>query len=93
MSQTNPKISVIIPMYNVEKYLNFCISSVMGQTFKDFELILVDDCSTDKTVEVAKKFDDPRIKILRNEKNFGCPGPGFRRCNFAEHVGSFIQDD
>ena len=89
MSQTNPKISVIIPMYNVEKYLNFCISSVMGQTFKDFELILVDDCSTDKTVEVAKNFDDPRIKILRNEKNFGCPGP-VRNVGIENASGEYI---
>ena len=74
MSEFTPKISVIVPMYNVEKYLGVCITSILDQTFKDFELILIDDCSTDKTLEVAKSFTDSRIKILRNEKNLGVPG-------------------
>ena len=74
MNENAPKISVIVPMYNVEKYLNLCISSILAQTFKDFELILIDDCSTDKTLEVAKSFSDSRIKILQNEKNLGTPG-------------------
>ena len=74
MEGNTPKISVIVPMYNVEKYLGICINSILNQSFKDFELILIDDCSTDKTLEVAKSFTDSRIKILRNEKNFGTPG-------------------
>ena len=73
MSDT-PKISVIIPMYNAEKYLRTCIESVLNQTFTDFELILIDDCSTDKTLEIAKSFDDPRIRLICNEKNLGSPG-------------------
>jgi len=64
MSENAPKISVIVPMYNAEKYLSLCINSILAQTFKDFELILIDDCSTDKTLEVAKSFSDSRIKIL-----------------------------
>ena len=74
MEGNAPKISVIVPMYNVEKYLRLCISSILAQSFKDFELILVDDCSTDKTLEIAESFSDSRIKILRNEKNLGNPG-------------------
>lgn len=74
MSENAPKISVIVPMYNAEKYLSLCINSILGQTFKDFELILIDDCSTDKTFEIAKSFSDSRIKILQNEKNLGMPG-------------------
>ena len=74
MSEETPKISVIVPMYNAEKYLSLCINSILAQTFKDFELILIDDCSKDKTLEVAKSFNDSRIKILQNEKNFGTPG-------------------
>lgn len=73
MNETTPKISVIVPMYNAEKYLSTCIKSILNQTFKDFELILIDDCSTDKTLEIAESFDDPRIRILRNEKNLGSP--------------------
>ena len=74
MSENAPKISVIVPMYNAEKYLSLCINSILAQTFKDFELILIDDCSTDKTLEVAKSFSDSRIKLLQNEKNLGTPG-------------------
>ena len=69
-----PTISVIVPMYNSEKYLQTCISSILNQTFTDFELILVDDCSTDRTLEIAKSFSDSRIKILQTEKNSGNPG-------------------
>jgi len=69
-----PTISVIVPMYNVEKYLKTCITSILNQTFADFELILVDDCSTDNTLEIAKSFSDSRIKILQTEKNSGSPG-------------------
>lgn len=75
MDKQAPKISVVVPMYNVEKYLRLCLMTILEQTFKDFELILVDDCSTDGTLEVAKSFSDSRIKILRNSKNLGRPGP------------------
>lgn len=67
----NPKISVIMPMYNVEKYVGCAIQSLLTQTFKDFEFIIVDDCSTDKSLDVAESFKDPRIKIIKNEKNLG----------------------
>lgn len=74
MSEKLPTISVIVPMYNAEKFLNCCIESVLNQTFRDFELILIDDCSTDKTLEISKSFSDSRIKILHTEKNLGRPG-------------------
>ena len=69
-----PKISVIVPMYNVEKYVGCAIQSLLNQTFTDFEAIFVDDCSTDKTLEIAKGFNDNRIRIVQNAKNFGMPG-------------------
>ena len=69
-----PTISVIVPMYNAEKYLQTCINSILNQTFTDFELILVNNCSTDRSLEIAKSFSDPRIKILQTEKNSGSPG-------------------
>ena len=68
------KVSVVMPLFNAEKFLELSIQSVLAQTFKDFELILVDDCSTGGTLAVAESFDDGRIKILRNEKNLGTPG-------------------
>ena len=67
----NPKISVIMPMYNVEKYVGCAIQSLLNQTFTDFEAILIDDCSTDNTLAVAKSFADSRIKIFKNKKNLG----------------------
>jgi glycosyltransferase involved in cell wall biosynthesis len=59
-----PTISVIIPIYNAAKYLNTAIKSVLNQTFVDFELLIIDDGSTDNTMEVAKAFDDRRIQYF-----------------------------
>lgn len=89
MEGNAPKISVVVPMYNVEKYLRLCISSILAQSFKDFELILIDDCSTDKTLEIAQSFSDSRIKILRNEKNLGNPG-AVRNIGLEAAQGDYI---
>jgi glycosyltransferase involved in cell wall biosynthesis len=58
-------------VYNGEKYLNEAIDSILGQTIKDFEFLIVNDGSTDKTGEILKSYNDPRIKIINNEKNIG----------------------
>ena len=58
-------------MYNVKKYIETCLNSILAQTFQDFEVIIVDDCSTDKSLEVVQKFKDPRIKIYQQIKNSG----------------------
>ena len=65
------KISVIIPVYNVEKYLRQCLDSVINQTYKDLEIICVEDCSTDNSPQILQEYaqKDERIKILYNEKN------------------------
>ena len=84
-----PKVSVIVPLYNSVKFLNLCVTSILQQTFTDFELILIDDCSTDKTFDVAKKFTDTRIKILRTEKNIGYPG-AVRNIGLDEAVGDYV---
>ena len=73
-NQDAPKISVIIPVYNDERYIQQTIQSVLDQTFTDFELILVDDASTDKSVEIMKSFDDSRISVFVNDKNLGIVG-------------------
>ena len=67
-----PKISVIVPIYNVEQYLRPCIDSILNQTFTDFELILVDDGSTDKSGEICDIYEkkDPRIRVI-HKKNAG----------------------
>ena len=67
-----PRLSIIVPIYNVEKYLSRCIESILNQTFKDFELILVNDGSTDNCKEICEKYKrmDSRI-IVANKKNGG----------------------
>ena len=57
-------ITVITPFYNAEKTLKRCIDSVLSQSYKDFEYILVDDASTDKSLEVAYGFKDKRIRLI-----------------------------
>ena len=57
---------VIIPNYNSEKYIEKCIDSILSQTFKDFEIVIVDDVSTDNSVEIIKKYDDKRIHLVEN---------------------------
>ena len=68
-----PAISILTTCYNREKYLGECIQSVLDGHFQDFELIIVDDGSTDRSVEIAKEFEarDARIRVYQNEKNLG----------------------
>ena len=65
------KISVIITSYNYEHYIKDAVESVLNQTFRDFELIIIDDCSTDNSAEIIKNFSDERIKFIQNDKNYG----------------------
>lgn len=64
-----PKISIIIPVYNVEKYLPKCLDSVLNQTFQDYEMILVDDGSTDRSGEICEEYAarDSRIRVFHQE--------------------------
>lgn len=66
-----PRVTVLMPTYNVASYVEEAIESVLKQTYRDFELLVIDDCSTDETVSVVQGIDDPRIRIVRNEKNVG----------------------
>ena len=69
----NPKISIIIPVYNVEKYISQCLDSAINQSLKDIEIIIVDDCGSDKSMDIAKEYakNDSRIKIIKNSQNQG----------------------
>lgn len=60
-----------MPCHNDAEYLKETIGSVIAQTFKDWEILLVDDCSTDNSLEIAESFNDERIRIFKNEKNSG----------------------
>ena len=72
-SKKEPLVSVIIPAYNAEKIVGFTLDSVINQTYKNLEIIIVNDCSKDKTLEVLNDYakKDKRIKVLSNEKNSG----------------------
>lgn len=68
----SPRVSVLMPVYKtVEAHLRGAIESVLGQTFTDFELLILDDCPTDPREAVVKSYTDPRIKYLKNEHNLG----------------------
>jgi len=66
-----PIISVVMPVFNADGFVAKAIESVLNQTFDDFELIIIDNNSTDNSVNIIRSFHDPRIIIICNEKNFG----------------------
>ena len=68
-----PLVSIITPCYNSAKFIGETIDSIQAQTFKDWELIITDDCSTDNTTEIIERYiaADPRIKLYKLEKNSG----------------------
>ena len=67
------KVSIIIPVYNAEKYIGSCIESILSQSFQDFEIILVDDASNDKSKDIVREFakKDDRVILLEHPMNFG----------------------
>jgi glycosyltransferase involved in cell wall biosynthesis len=64
-----PSISVVMPVYNAQDFLSEAIQSVLDQTFTDFECIILNDGSTDRSVEIIKSFEDPRIRVVDNDQN------------------------
>lgn len=69
--QNNPLVSVVLPVYNASEFLEEALTSVLDQTYKNLEIIVIDDGSTDGSEEILKKFDDKRIRYYRHEKNQG----------------------
>lgn len=67
----NDLVSIVMPSYNTADYIAESIKSVQAQTYSNWELIIVDDCSTDDSMDVIKAFKEPRIRLLQNEKNSG----------------------
>jgi glycosyltransferase involved in cell wall biosynthesis len=82
------EILVFVPTYNSEKYLRECLDSVVNQTFQDWECVISDDASTDKSVEIAKEYEkkDSRFRVLTHEKNIGAANNWNRA---KEHNKSF----
>ncbi len=65
----NPLVSIIIPNYNKEEFLSICIQSVLNQTYKNFEIIIIDNFSSDRSLDVIKKFIDARINLFQFQNN------------------------
>lgn len=84
-----PMVSVCIPTYNGERFIENAIKSVLMQTYTDFELLIIDDASTDKTVDIINSFIDNRIRLLKNDKNIGMVS-NWNRC-LDESKGEYIQ--
>lgn len=81
-------ISIIVPVYNTEKYLKKCIDSILSQTYKDFEVIIINDCSPDNSDEIIKGYKDKRIKYIKNKKNKGI---GYNRnLGLSEARGEYV---
>jgi glycosyltransferase involved in cell wall biosynthesis len=66
-----PLVTIIVPCYKLAHLLPECVSSILAQTYENFEVLIMDNCSPDNTPEVARSFQDPRVKHIRNETNIG----------------------
>ncbi len=84
----DPKVSVIMPVYNSQYFVEEAIRSILSQSFDDFEFLIIDDCSTDDSAKVIKKFTDKRIRFFQNTENLGY----IKSLNFllAKSKGAFI---
>lgn len=90
-----PRASIIIPAYNAAEYIGTTLDSILTQTFKDFECIIVDDGSTDNTIETVKSYSDRRIKLIEQENSGGPAKPrnvGIS-CASGDYIFMFDSDD
>ena len=97
MTDQKPLLSVIIPVYGTEKYLRKCIDSVLGQSYQNIEIVLVNDCSPDHSKEIIQEYlkKDARIQYVENEKNMGLfltRLKGFKHSH-GEYIASLDSDD
>lgn len=84
---TQQKIVIITPTYNASKYIERCIQSVITQDYDNYLMVVIDDCSTDNTYEIAKKFESDKVKIIRNTENKGAVR------NQIETINNFCKRD
>jgi len=73
MMQDNPLISIVIPMYNAQDYIEETVQSVISQSYQDWEMIIVNNASTDRSIELIEKIEDPRIRVITLSQNSGGP--------------------
>lgn len=88
-------VSIVVPVYNGSYYINSCIKSLLGQSYKKIEILIINDGSTDKTKLKIKKFKDKRIKLINNKKNIGLArslNKGFKLCK-GEYIALNDVDD
>jgi glycosyltransferase involved in cell wall biosynthesis len=85
---SEPSVSVIIPTYNRQHMVDRALGSVLNQTYRDVEVIVVDDCSSDDTEQVIARIDDTRIRYMRHEINRGAPAA--RNSGFAAARGMYV---
>src|SRR5262249_32156328 len=67
----NPTVTFVVPCFKLAHFLPECIGSILSQSYRDFEVLIMDDCSPDSTPQVAQSFNDPRVRHVRNERNLG----------------------
>jgi glycosyltransferase involved in cell wall biosynthesis len=94
-SGSAPRITVLTTVYNGMAYLRECVDSVLAQTMKEFEFLIIDDASTDASVELIRSYDDPRIRLVLNDKNMGQARSLNRGLDLArgEIIARLDQDD
>ncbi len=89
-----PEVSIVMPVYNGEKYLKDAVDSVIRQTFENWELIIVDDCSTDRTPEMVCCYQDKRLKYIKNQQNSGAAVSRNQGVSLAQgHWIAFLDSD
>ncbi|MBE6817490.1 MAG: glycosyltransferase [Ruminococcaceae bacterium] len=83
------KVTICIPVYNAEKYIQSTLHSLTEQSYSNIQIIVIDNCSTDRTCDIVSACSDPRIKLIKNEKNIGMVG-NFNAC--LHHIdGDYLQ--
>jgi glycosyltransferase involved in cell wall biosynthesis len=95
MSIIKPKVSVLLPVYQGERYLREAINSILNQTFTDFEFIIIDDASTDRSAEIIRSYPDARIRFMQNQTNLGLIATLNKGLEAAcgEYIARMDQDD
>jgi glycosyltransferase involved in cell wall biosynthesis len=84
-----PLVTISIPTYNQERYIARAIESALEQNYPRIEVVVADDCSTDRTYEIARGRSDPRLKVVRNERNIGRVA-NYRRCLYERASGEWF---
>jgi glycosyltransferase involved in cell wall biosynthesis len=91
-----PLVSICVPMYNAEKTIGKTLTSIIGQKYKNIEIIVVDNCSSDTSVKIVQTFNDPRIRLIQNDTHLPCGEDNWNRCFLyatGEYMAIFHADD